>query len=82
VILGAALYIPFTNVVTYFLFGWTNTWPTYVGLGLGVIAIIVESAVPGILLGKWLMTTGLIRSIYVPDEPVGPSHGWDSPAPS
>jgi ABC-type thiamin/hydroxymethylpyrimidine transport system permease subunit len=82
VVLAAAFYIPATNVVTYFIFGWQNNWQLYVGLGMGVIAIIVESAVPGILLGIWLKRTGLLRNVYVRDDIYERStSGWGTPAP-
>jgi ABC-type thiamin/hydroxymethylpyrimidine transport system permease subunit len=68
VILAAALYIPLTNVVTYFLYGWENNLLLWIGLVIAIIAIIVEGAIPGILLAKWLKNTGLLRTVGVVEE--------------
>jgi ABC-type thiamin/hydroxymethylpyrimidine transport system permease subunit len=68
VILAAALYIPFTNIVTFYLYGWENNLMLWVGLIVAVIAIVIESALPGIALAKWLKGTGLIRSMMVNAE--------------
>jgi|DewCreStandDraft_5_1066085.scaffolds.fasta_scaffold31143_1 energy-coupling factor transport system substrate-specific component len=69
VILAAALYIPFTNIVTFYLYGWESNLLLWIGLVLSIIAIIVESALPGIALAKWLRRTKLLRGLEVPEEP-------------
>jgi len=68
VILAAVLYIPFTNIVTFYLYGWENNLMLWVGLIVAIIAIVIESALPGIALAKWLKGTGLIRSTMVNAE--------------
>jgi ABC-type thiamin/hydroxymethylpyrimidine transport system permease subunit len=68
VILAAILYIPFTNIVTFYLYGWENNLMLWVGLILAMIAIIIESVLPGIALAKWLKGTKLLRGIVVDVE--------------
>jgi energy-coupling factor transport system substrate-specific component len=68
VIAAAALYIPATNVVTYYLYGWENNLLLWIGLLIAIVAIIVESALPGIALAKWVRSTGLLRSFGEPVE--------------
>jgi ABC-type thiamin/hydroxymethylpyrimidine transport system permease subunit len=65
VILAAVLYIPFTNIVTFYLYGWENNLMLWVGLIVAIIAIVIESVLPGIALAKWLKGTGLIRTMMV-----------------
>ena len=70
VILAALLYIPATNVVTYFLYGWENNLLLWIGLLISLVAITVEGAIPGIYLAKWLIKTRLLRGVGVGlDEP-------------
>jgi ABC-type thiamin/hydroxymethylpyrimidine transport system permease subunit len=70
VILAALLYIPATNVVTYFLYGWQNDLLLWIGLAISLVAILVEGALPGIALAKWLIKTRLLRGVGVGlDEP-------------
>jgi ABC-type thiamin/hydroxymethylpyrimidine transport system permease subunit len=68
VILAAVLYIPLTNIVTFYLYGWENNLMLWVGLIVAIIAIVIESALPGIALAKWLKGTGLLRGTVVDDD--------------
>jgi ABC-type thiamin/hydroxymethylpyrimidine transport system permease subunit len=65
VILAAILYIPLTNIVTFYLYGWENNLLLWVGLVVAIIAIVVESALPGIALAKWLKDSGLLRGAVI-----------------
>jgi ABC-type thiamin/hydroxymethylpyrimidine transport system permease subunit len=69
VILAALLYIPATNIVTYFLYGWENNLLLWVGLAISLVAIVIESVLPGIYLAKWLLKTKLLRGVGVDVEP-------------
>jgi len=69
VILAALLYIPATNIVTYFLYGWDNNLLLYVGLAISLVTIVIESVLPGIYLAKWLLKTKLLRGVNVEVEP-------------
>jgi ABC-type thiamin/hydroxymethylpyrimidine transport system permease subunit len=63
-ILYGLLYIPLTNVVTAFLYGWDPAQITFwIGVVVALIAITVESTVPGVALAKWVASSGLLRTI-------------------
>jgi ABC-type thiamin/hydroxymethylpyrimidine transport system permease subunit len=65
-LLRGVLHIPFTNVVTAFLYGWDpSTWTFWLGALVAVVAITLESTIPGIALAKWLASSGLLRTIGV-----------------
>ena len=63
VFLFGVLYIPLTNVVTAFVYGWQPNLLLWVGLIVGIIAIVLESCLPGIALAKWLASSGLLRTV-------------------
>lgn len=69
VTLAALLYIPATNIVTFYLYGWENNLLLWVGLAISLVAIVVESVLPGIYLAKWLTKTNLLRGVGVEIEP-------------
>lgn len=66
VIVAALLYIPATNVVTFFVYGWEVNAVFFIGIVLSLIAIVVESSLPAIGLGRWVIGTGLLRTAPVP----------------
>ena len=63
VFLFGVLYIPLTNVVTAFVYGWEPNLLLWVGLIVGIVAIVLESCLPGIALAKWLASSGLLRTL-------------------
>jgi ABC-type thiamin/hydroxymethylpyrimidine transport system permease subunit len=63
VLLFGVLYIPLTNVVTAFVYGWEPNLLLWVGLAVGIVAIVLESCIPGIALAKWLASSGLLRTL-------------------
>lgn len=66
VIVYGLLYIFATNIVTAIVYGWDpGTAVFWIGVVLALIAITLESTVPGIALAKWLAASGLLRTIGV-----------------
>jgi ABC-type thiamin/hydroxymethylpyrimidine transport system permease subunit len=63
VLLFGVLYIPLTNIVTAFVYGWEPNLLLWVGLVVGIIAIVLESCIPGVALAKWLASSGLLRTL-------------------
>jgi ABC-type thiamin/hydroxymethylpyrimidine transport system permease subunit len=66
VIVAGLLYIPATNVVTFYVFGWTVNAAFYAGIVIALAAITLESSLPAIGLGRWVMRTGLLRAAPIP----------------
>lgn len=68
-IAAGLLYIPATNVVTFFLYGWSVDALFWIGVVVSLIAITVESTLPAIGLARWIRSTGLLRSSMFVGEP-------------
>ena len=67
-ILFGVLYIPLTNIVTAFVYGWENNLLLWLGLLIGILAITLEATIPGIALAKWLASSGLLRTVGIEAE--------------
>ena len=72
VVVAGLLYIPATNIVTFFVFGWQVNTAFWIGIGIALVAITLESSLLAILLGKWILATKLLRSAPVPATPTVP----------
>lgn len=66
VIVAGLLYIPATNVVTYFIYGWTVDAMFVLGIFVALAAITIESSIPAIYLGKWVLRAKLLRTAPIP----------------
>lgn len=66
VLVAGLLYIPFTNVVTAILYGWDPSDALFwIGAAVALVAVTLESSIPGIALARWLADSGLLRTVGV-----------------